>query len=217
MKKKKALLVLNGAPCSEELASALSNLCNFTVCADGAYNWYSNMGRSVDVVAGDLDSINIDIPPDTEKIELLDQNYTDFEKVLNLLIESGFAEVHIIGSTGREDDHFLSNLMVLSKRSKEIKMIMYDDNQRIEFVSENKFSFKTKKRKTVISIFGWPKAYFRHSQGLLYPLDRLTLDFNLSGSRNIATGESVDIEKISGAYLIFINENPLTLLEQKME
>lgn len=211
MKKKKALLVLNGAPCSEELASALSNLCNYTVCADGAYNWYSKTGLLVDIVAGDLDSINVDIPSDTEKIELLDQNYTDFEKVVNLLIGDGFAELHIIGSTGREDDHFLSNLMVLAKRSEEIKMIMYDDNQRIEFVRKNKFSFKTKKKQTVISVFGWPEAYFRHSHGLLYPLDGLALDFNHSGSRNVATGESVDIEKISGAYLIFINENPLTL------
>lgn len=211
MKMKKALLVLNGAACSAELAAALCRLCNYTVCADGAYNWYSKTGLSVDIVAGDLDSIHIEIPRKTEKIELLDQDYTDFEKVVNLLIGKGFTELHIIGSTGREDDHFLSNLMVLAKRSEEIKMIMYDDNQRIEFVHKNKFSFKIKKRQTVISVFGWPEACFLHSQGLLYPLDGLTLDFNRSGSRNIATGESVHIEKSTGAYLIFINENPLTL------
>lgn len=211
---KRALIVLNGSPCSGELAKRISEKVSYTTCADGGYSWYSKFRLKVNTIAGDLDSSQTDVPEEIEIIPAKDQNLTDFEKTLSILTKKDFNYFYVIGATGKEHDHFLSNLAVTAKYSNQAKIMLLDDLHRIWFVQEKNIEFKTLSAKNpIISIFGWPKATFDRSLGLEFPLDGLTFDHRISGSRNKGTSDEIRITLSSGSYFIFANDHPLSLIE----
>ena len=214
--KRSALLVLNGAPCTKELASAISSQVNYTACTDGAVSWYSNYHLPVDLVAGDLDSAPYTMPEEAEILPLMDQDFTDFEKTLKILIQREFRKIYILGGMGGEYDHSLSNLIAMGSFADQVSLVMINDNQRIRVVSDKKFRFSIKpKTKPIVSIFGWPKVTFKESSGLKYPLKGLTFDFQCSGSRNTAVSDRVVLELKEGRYLLIVNDNPLDILNLK--
>jgi len=214
--KRSALLVLNGAPCTKELASAISSRVNFTACTDGAVTWYANYHLPVDLVAGDLDSAPYSLPEEAEILPLADQDFTDFEKTLKILIQRKFRQIYILGGIGGEYDHSLSNLIVMGRFADQVSLVMIDDNQRIHIVSDKKFRFSIKpKAEPIVSIFGWPEVTFKESSGLKYSLNGLTFDLQRSGSRNTVVSDSVILESLEGRYLIIVNDNPLDILDLK--
>ena len=142
------------------------------------------------------------------------EDKTDFEKALDFLIEKGFRDFFVIGSSGKEHDHFLSNLVITSKYSDISNIILFGDDYSIQFVKRENAKFKADKAgSTVVSLFGWPNVTFSRSTGLKFPVDGLTLNEHFSGSRNIAVKNNIEIEAVSGSYFIFINESPIIGIE----
>lgn len=177
---------------------------NKVYCTDGAYNYLKKNDVKVDVVSGDFDSIKPDeISSDTEVIITSDQNYTDFEKALNIIKERNFNEVHIYGSSGMEHDHFLGNLSTGLKFKDELTLIFFDDYSYF-FFADKKTNLNNYQGR-IISLYPFPLAKNITTSGLKYPLQNE--DLNLAqriGIRNEAISNEVSIEFTEGNLLIFI-------------
>jgi thiamine pyrophosphokinase len=205
MKDKTALLSLNGTPVSRELVEKLNRLSGLVAGADGGYLPLVKMGFRVDLIAGDFDSSVAPVDSGAEIISLPDQNFTDFDKAVNLLISRSFEKIFVVGGSGKEDDHFLSNLYTLGKYADRAELILLDDERWIKCVSEKNFVFPVAEG-SVVSLFGWPEAAFSGSRGLRFPLTGIKMDFSLWGSRNLAVENEANISLREGKYLIFVND-----------
>jgi thiamine pyrophosphokinase len=210
---KTALLALNGRPCSAELCRELALVSDLVACADGGFNWLSQTGVNIDLVAGDLDSGILPDAYDFEVQHTPNQDLTDFEKILQILLKRGFSHIFVVGANGDEPDHFLSNLMVMQKYRSQAAMLMLEDKTRMQFIDTDHISFACTGH-PVISVFGWPEATFVHSTGLSFPLDGLTLTNDRTGSRNRANANRVTFSRQKGVFLVTVNDAPLRLISE---
>src|SRR5690606_25231836 len=97
-------------------------------CTDGAYRYLREKGIKPDVVSGDFDSLSTqEIMDGIEVVETPDQNFTDFEKALQIILKRNFYDVYIYGSSGMEHDHFLGNLSTGLKYKDQLNIVFFDD------------------------------------------------------------------------------------------
>lgn len=172
-------------------------------CTDGAYHFLEENNIYPDLIIGDFDSIE-ELPDNIPHIHTPDQNYTDFEKALKIIIKKGFKELDVFAANGLEQDHFLGNITTAFKYRKKIKIKFFDDNQSYYFISKQ-FEIDNVLGK-VVSLFPFPKAKNIYSKGLKYSLNGLSLNMlkNKIGTRNIAIANKVEINFEKGNILIFI-------------
>lgn len=197
----KVILFLNGlAP------KQIPDLTPFDViyCTDGAYGYLSKFNIQPDVVTGDFDSITASkIPEGIEVVETPDQNFTDFEKALEIIYARDHDIVYIYGSSGMEHDHFLGNLTAGLKFKDRLTLLFFDDYS-YYFFADKKTNLDGYKNR-IISLYPFPEAHGITTKGLKYPLFKESLEIhNRIGTRNIAVEEKVEIEFESGNLLIFI-------------
>lgn len=175
-------------------------------CTDGAYHYLHENGIKPDVVSGDFDSLNTkEIPSDIQVIVMPDQNYTDFEKALELISTMDFQEVYIYGSSGMEHDHFLGNLSSGLKFKDKLTLMFFDDFS-YYFFAEKKTVLEGYLGR-IISLYPFPVAKKITTQGLLYGLNKEDLDLsNRIGIRNRATEDNITITYEEGVLLVFVRK-----------
>lgn len=173
-------------------------------CTDGAYKYLKNNNIKPDLVCGDFDSFPIDeIPDDIEVVEMQDQNFTDFEKCLELIVLRNYKEVYIYGSSGMEHDHFLGNLTTGLKFKDKLTMLFFDDYS-YYFFSDKKCVLEGYNGR-IISLYPFPVAKNIVTQGLQYPLNNEDLDLTSRvGTRNTGISDLIEITYEKGNMLIFI-------------
>ncbi|PIE45076.1 MAG: thiamine diphosphokinase [Gammaproteobacteria bacterium] len=198
-------LFLNGERRSAVAVYQLVKRYDKVIAVDGAWNTFSKLKleQYIDWVLGDGDSI---IEKPAQFIELSDQNYTDFEKVLCLLIAEGCRRVDVFWASGGEMDHFLGHLSVAAKYAEQIQCYFFDDKQCFFYLAENCQLIDGQKQSggRNISIYPFPEALVS-SQGLLYDMDRLLLQQNGRQSlRNVTTGNQVEIV-LDGSAFVFVD------------
>ena len=200
MKQKKVFLLLNGEPPKE-----MPNLSNYDIiCAtDGGYHFLGNNKITPDFVCGDLDSLR-EIPENIEVICTPNQDFTDFEKALQILFDRGHTTIDIYGASGKEQDHFLGNLHTTICWKKKLHITFFD-NYGTYFLADNFTQLSNCKGK-IISLIPFPKATNITTKGLEYSLEKEDLIFGQRiGTRNIASENTVEIQFESGELFIFIN------------
>lgn len=200
MRTKKVFLLLNG-----DAPKVIPNLKYYDlVCAiDGAYNHFKSLNIEPDLVTGDFDSID-QIPDSIEVINTPDQNFTDFEKALQLLKERGFTQIEVYGGSGKEHDHFLGNLSTALLWKNELQITFFDDFGRYFFI-ENKFKTNGVLGKN-ISLIPFPNTIGIRTKGLKFPLNNEDLTFGKCiGTRNEAYDNEISINYLSGELLIYIS------------
>jgi len=173
-------------------------------CTDGAYAKLLENGVQPDLVSGDFDSLAIsEINTETKIVETPDQNATDFEKILKIIIEEGFKSVAVYGCSGLEQDHFLGNLNSMLKHKDEIEIRCFDDFG-FYFFAENDteiIDFKDE----IISLYPFPEAKNIYSEGVKYPLHDEDLSITTRiGTRNTITEGTARIRFKSGNLLVFV-------------
>jgi len=195
-----AFILLNGSE-----PSSLPNLTNYDiVCAiDGAYNHFEKNNIVPDLVTGDFDSINT-IPTTVEVIKTPNQDYTDFEKALQILKHRGFSHIDVYGGSGKEHDHFLGNISTALQWKIGLTISFFDDFGKYFFIEESIIINNVKGRN--ISLIPFPTANGIVTKGLKFPLNNETLSFGERiGTRNIAVEESVFIAFDDGELLVYIS------------
>lgn len=135
-KQEPALLIANGEACSWELMGQLLEWSPVVVVLDNAIHRVLDLGIKIDVLLGDFDR-NLDFDEilarqyPLEIIKTPDQDKTDLEKGIELLIERGFPAVNIIWATGRRADHTLANLTNIVRYKNQIKIVVFDDYSKV--------------------------------------------------------------------------------------
>ena len=200
MKQKKVFLLLNG-----EAPKALPDLSDYDlVCAtDGAYHFLEENEVIPDFVSGDLDSSE-KIPKNIKVVHTPNQDYTDFDKILQILFDKGFFMVDVYGASGKEQDHFLGNLHTAIQWKKKLKLTFLDNHSRYYLVDKST-TVSNCKNKT-ISLIPFPKATNITTEGLQYQLNNEDLIFGKRiGTRNKAIKNDIQITFKNGELFIFIN------------
>jgi thiamine pyrophosphokinase len=200
MKQKKIFLLLNG-----EIPKELPNLANYDViCAtDGAYNFLKEQHITPNFISGDFDSLE-NLPKDIEVIHTPNQDFTDFDKMLQILFNKGFKIIDVFGASGKEQDHFLGNLQTAIQWKDKLKLTFFD-NYSHYFLADTFTKILNCKGKK-ISLIPFPEAKNITTKGLQYPLNNEDLTFGKRiGTRNKAIEDTAEVSFKSGVLFIFIN------------
>ncbi|WNH11736.1 thiamine diphosphokinase [Thalassobellus suaedae] len=200
MNEKTVFLLINGEPPSE-----IPDLANYNViCAtDGAYQYLEKNDIIPNFISGDFDSVK-KLPKNIEVIHTPNQDFTDFDKILQILFERDYKSIHVFGASGQEQDHFLGNLHSAVQWKKKLNLTFFD-NYGSYFLANKTTQLSSCKGKT-ISLVPFPKATGIITEGLQYPLKKETLSFGSRiGTRNIAILDDVVITFKTGDLFVFIN------------
>ena len=200
MKREKIFLLLNG-----EKPNTLPDLGDYhLICVtDGAYSFLKKHNITPDFISGDFDSIT-ELPRHIETIHTPNQDFTDFDKTLQILYDKGFVNIDVFGASGEQQDHFLGNLHTVIKWKKKLKLTFFDNHQ-YYFLANKKTKIENCKDK-MISLVPFPKAKKISTKGLAYPLKNEDLSLQKRiGTRNKATENEVEISFEKGNLFIFIN------------
>ncbi|NRB10563.1 MAG: thiamine diphosphokinase [Rickettsiaceae bacterium] len=197
----KANLILNGNIDLPLIKTALNNATDI-YAADGAFDKIVSLNLPIKAILGDLDSLK-EKPNNIEIIELLDQNFTDFEKSLKYL-QTHYQEIDVYGASGREQDHFCGNLHVAKKHILNSKITFFDEHQYYFLI--NSSATLNVPINSMISIVPFPTLENITTRGLQYPLNNENLALgNRIGTRNVATENVVTIEFQQGTAIIFVS------------
>jgi thiamine pyrophosphokinase len=200
MKEKKIFLLLNG-----EAPKELPDLSIYDIiCAtDGAYHFLEQHKVIPDFVSGDLDSSQ-EIPEHIKVIHTPNQDYTDFDKILQILSDKGYTDIDVYGASGKEQDHFLGNLHTAIQWKTKLKLTFFD-NHGYYFLADKNTELANCNRKTV-SLIPFPNAEKISTEGLQYSLKNEDLTFGKRiGTRNKAIKDIIKITFENGELFIFIN------------
>ncbi|MHB0753979.1 thiamine diphosphokinase [Polaribacter sp. M15] len=197
---KKAFLLLNG-----EAPKKIPDLTKYDlICAtDGAYQYLKEKKIQPNFISGDFDSLD-HLPTDVEIIHTPNQDFTDFDKILNILFDKGYTQIDVYGASGKEQDHFLGNLHTAIQWKNELNLTFFDEYG-YYFLADTVTEI-TDCHQKIISLLPLPIAKNITTKGLQYPLTNENLEFGKRiGTRNKAITNNVTITFNSGNLFIFIN------------
>ena len=204
---KTALLFINGTP-----PKNLPNTEGYAIiaCIDGAFHYLKEKNFSLeklDFISGDFDSHSgIDENIYHEKfIFTPDQNFTDFQKALDILKNKDVKKVDVYGGSGGEQDHFLGNLHVAFLFKDLMEITFYDEFSSYFFIPKD-FEINNVEGK-MVSLLPFPKVENLVTDGLNWELKNEDLEITKRiGTRNFATKSTVKISYSDGDILVFIGQ-----------
>ena len=204
---KTALLFINGTP-----PKNLPNTEGYAIiaCTDGAFHYLKGKNftlAQLDFISGDFDSHSgIDENIYHEKfIFTPDQNFTDFQKALDILKSKGIKKIDVYGGSGGEQDHFLGNLHVAFLFKNELEITFYDEFSSYFFIPKD-FEINNVEGK-MVSLLPFPKVENLVTDGLNWELKNEDLEITKRiGTRNFATKSTVKISYRDGDLLVFIGQ-----------
>ena len=202
-----ALIIANGAACSNELLGLLLEWSPLVVVLDSAICRVMKLNIKVDVLLGDFDrDFNANYYKETQfPIEIVstpNQDKTDLEKAFDYLIEREIPAVNVVWATGKRSDHTITNLTIIAKYRTLLKIVIFDDHSKV-FLLPRKFQ-KWYPKNTIISLIPIGTVNGISSENLLYPLNKTTLKIGYStGCSNQAKQDGiVKIEHLDGDLLL---------------
>lgn len=200
MKTKKVFLLLNG-----ETPNEVPDVSKYdTICAtDGAYQYLKKHNIVPNFIAGDFDSLQ-ETPKEIEVIKTPNQDFTDFDKILQILFDKGFTTVDVFGASGKEQDHFLGNLHTAIQWKGKLQLTFFDNYNRYFLADKSTEIFDCKS--SIVSLIPFPKATNIVTEGLEYQLNNEDLVFGERiGTRNKGIQDTVKVTFENGELFIFIN------------
>jgi thiamine pyrophosphokinase len=202
-----ALIIANGAACSQELLGQLLEWSPLVIVLDSAIDRVLELGIKVDVLLGDFDRgfdathyKEIHYPLDI--IYAPDQNKTDLEKAFDYLIERNFLAANVVWATGKRADHTLTNITSIAKFRNQLKIVLFDDHSKI-FLLPQTFQ-KWYPKNTIISLIPIGDVHGVQSKNLFYPLkdESLMLGYRTGSSNHVTEDGIVLIEHATGDLLL---------------
>lgn len=202
-----ALIIANGAACSQELMDQLLEWSPYIVVLDEAIERVIALNIKIDVVIGDFDR-NFDPTSYLEKqypleiIHCTDQDTTDLEKALNFLLQKGIKAANILWATGKRADHTFTNITTIVKYRDTMKLVILDDYSKIFRLPATYKKWYTKD--TILSLIPVGKAGNISTTNLNYPLqmEDLELGIRTGSSNSVAEDGLVSIAYETGDLLL---------------
>ena len=146
------------------------------IYADAGYKFKDKVGvKNVLAVVGDFDSLGM--APKNENVIALDaqKNFTAGERAVRFAVEQGAKTIVIYGAYGGKIEHVLGNIALL-KIAKDLGVnACIKDGDTITQLIDKKGTLFAKKGSTLSFIPYGGDCKFNCSNGLYYPLNKLTL------------------------------------------
>lgn len=190
-----ALIIANGAACSQDLMNQLLEWSPFIVVLDEAIERVIALNIKVDVLIGDFDrafdpNVYLEKQYPLEIIHCTDQESTDLEKALDFLLQKGIKAANVIWATGRRADHTFTNITTLVKYRDSMKIVLLDDYSKIFRLPNTYKKWYTKD--TIISLIPIGRATEITTTNLNYPLLKENLELGVrTGSSNSVTEDGI--------------------------
>jgi thiamine pyrophosphokinase len=202
-----ALIIANGESCSRNLLDQLLEWSPIVMVLDGAIDRVIPLGIKIDILAGDFDRNKdpreiLNYQNSVEIVHTPDQNKTDLEKGIELLIERGNTFINIIWATGRRADHTINNMTLLARYKEKANLVIYDDYSKIFLLKKQYTKWYTKG--TPISLIPVGIVSGISTKGLVYNLnnEELELGYRTSSSNEVEEDGQIYITYESGDLLM---------------
>lgn len=203
----KALIIANGASCSESLLKATVEKANYLIVLDSAMERLEELGIIPDVLLGDFDRnfVPLIYQKKYPKIELVyaeSQDKTDLEKAFDFLIQKKIRQVTVVWATGKRSDHSLANLSCIVKYRKNLAITLVDDHSKIRLLERNYSAWH--QANTILSLMALGKVSGISTQNLYYPLtnENLNSGYRMGNSNYVIQDGLVTIEHKRGDLLL---------------
>ena len=204
-----AVIVGNGQFPKKEYPLYLLESADYVVCCDGALDTYLRhfSGRNLrrpDVVVGDMDSLSKKTAERFRDIavKIDEQETNDQSKAFHYILEH-FPDVdtiHILGATGKREDHTIGNLSLLMEYAREMRRQDCGRTVFVDIVSDWSTAFAITDSCTLdagegrsVSIICPDNSLNIKSEGLVWPTDNVVFDNLWQATLNRASADRISL------------------------
>lgn len=204
-----AVIVGNGQFPKKEYPLYLLESADCVVCCDGALDTYLRhfSGRNLrrpDVVVGDMDSLSKKTAERFRDIavKIDEQETNDQSKAFHYILEH-FPDVdtiHILGATGKREDHTIGNLSLLMEYAREMRRQDCGRTVSVDIVSDWSTAFAITDTCTLdvgegrsVSIICPDNSLNIKSEGLVWPTDNVVFDNLWQTTLNRASADRISL------------------------
>ena len=204
-----AVIVGNGQFPKKEYPLYLLESADYVVCCDGALDTYLRhfRGRNLrrpDVVVGDMDSLSKKTAERFRDIavKIDEQETNDQSKAFHYILEH-FPDVdtiHILGATGKREDHTIGNLSLLMEYAREMRRQDCGRTVSVDIVSDWSTAFAITDTCTLdvgegrsVSIICPDNSLNIKSEGLAWPTDNVVFDNLWQATLNRASADRISL------------------------
>ena len=204
-----AVIVGNGQFPKKEYPLYLLESADYVICCDGAIDTYLRhfRGRNLrrpDVVVGDMDSLSEKTAERFRDIavKIDEQETNDQSKAFHYILEH-FPDVdtiHILGATGKREDHTIGNLSLLMEYAREMRRQDCGRTVSVDIVSDWSTAFAITDSCTLdvgegrsVSIICPDNSLNIKSEGLVWPTDNVVFDNLWQTTLNRASADRISL------------------------
>ena len=204
-----AVIVGNGQFPKKEYPLYLLESADYVVCCDGALDTYLRhcSGRNLrrpDVVVGDMDSLSKKTAERFRDIavKIDEQETNDQSKAFHYILEH-FPDVdtiHILGATGKREDHTIGNLSLLMEYAREMRRQDCGRTVSVDIVSDWSTAFAITDSCTLdvgegrsVSIICPDNSLNIKSEGLIWPTGNVVFDNLWQATLNRASADRISL------------------------
>lgn len=202
-----ALIIANGESCSRHLLDQLLEWSPIVMVLDGAIDRVIELGIKIDILAGDFDrnkdpNIIHQYQNAVEIVHTPDQDKTDLEKGIEILLARGHNSINIVWATGRRADHTINNMTLLARYKDKANLVIYDDYSKIFLLRKQYTKWYT--AGTPISLVPIGEVRGIKTSGLVYNLENesLNLGYRTSCSNEVKEDAHITISYEEGDLLM---------------
>ena len=204
-----AVIVGNGQFPKKEYPLYLLESADYVVCCDGALDTYLRhfRGRNLrrpNVVVGDMDSLSEKTAERFRDIavKIDEQETNDQSKAFHYILEH-FPDVdtiHILGATGKREDHTIGNLSLLMEYAREMRRQDCGRTVSVDIVSDWSTAFAITDSCTLdvgegrsVSIICPDNSLNIKSEGLIWPTGNVVFDNLWQATLNRASADRISL------------------------
>ena len=204
-----AVIVGNGQFPKKEYPLYLLESADYVICCDGAIDTYLRhfRGRNLrrpDVVVGDMDSLSKNTAERFRGIavKIDEQETNDQSKAFHYILEHfpDVDTVHILGATGKREDHTIGNLSLLMEYAREMRRQDCGRTVFVDIVSDWSTAFAITDSCTLdvgegrsVSIICPDNSLNIKSEGLVWPTDNVVFDNLWQATLNRASADRISL------------------------
>lgn len=180
---------------------------DLTIAADSGYSNAKTLGDSVQILVGDLDSLDRSkIEGRPELIEVpVEKDFTDTQLAVETALKRGADDIVIIGGLSGRLDHTLSNLAILKDLSdRGVYAVMADGRNRVRYIKSTSTLIARSGYTYLSLIADGEKVKGVSIEGCKYPLENAVLNdrYQYAISNEIVGNCALISVKKGGLYIV---------------
>lgn len=166
------------------------------ICCDGAADTLIAHDMTPDFIVGDLDSVSAETRKrfPEKLVQISEQETNDLAKCFRFAREKGFRITHLLGASGKREDHLLGNLAQFAEFSNDFPGMMLVTDYGYFAAVNREAEFTGVKVGTQISFFSFDPASCVSATGVQYPLENRPLHWWYEATLNTVTSPVVTVK-----------------------